>query len=159
MYLAVIQLACSRRTRRQACILCSCCQLNTRSTGVGAASNSDITCAFLLPPLLPCSTWKTYRVSKGAKFATQRKKQATELTSEMIARCGRTSSNTASTSSSSSSGSCVWQGCRSNAVANEGADAVVMTAWPALGKSCQQTCWCLLACWTCRHLDVHSLLA
>jgi hypothetical protein len=33
------------------------------------------------------STWKTYRISKGAKFATQRKKQATELTSEMIARC------------------------------------------------------------------------
>jgi hypothetical protein len=37
--------------------------------------------------LLPRSTWKTYRVAKGAKFATQRKKQATELTSEMIARC------------------------------------------------------------------------
>jgi hypothetical protein len=38
--------------------------------------------------LLPRSTWKTYRVAKGAKFATQRKKQATELTSEMIARWG-----------------------------------------------------------------------
>jgi hypothetical protein len=31
-------------------------------------------------------TWKTYSISKGAKFALQRKKQATELTSEMLAR-------------------------------------------------------------------------
>jgi hypothetical protein len=44
--------------------------------------------------LSPCSTWKTYRVSKGAKFATQRKKQATELTSEMIARWEGTACNT-----------------------------------------------------------------
>ncbi|WIA08468.1 hypothetical protein OEZ85_007905 [Tetradesmus obliquus] len=35
--------------------------------------------------LIKLDTWKTYRVAKGAKFATQRKRQATELTSEMIA--------------------------------------------------------------------------
>jgi hypothetical protein len=43
--------------------------------------------------LLQCllfRTWKTYSISKGAKFALQRKKQATELTSEMLARLGST---------------------------------------------------------------------
>eukprot|EP00878_Enallax_costatus_P033802 GHUV01037367.1.p1 GENE.GHUV01037367.1~~GHUV01037367.1.p1 ORF type:complete len:388 (+),score=127.44 GHUV01037367.1:149-1312(+) len=35
--------------------------------------------------LIKLDTWKTYRISKGPKFALQRKKQATELTSEMLA--------------------------------------------------------------------------
>eukprot|EP00879_Flechtneria_rotunda_P029772 GHRR01032219.1.p1 GENE.GHRR01032219.1~~GHRR01032219.1.p1 ORF type:complete len:391 (+),score=106.81 GHRR01032219.1:319-1491(+) len=34
--------------------------------------------------LIKLDTWKTYCISKGPKFTTQRKKQATELTSEMI---------------------------------------------------------------------------
>lgn len=35
--------------------------------------------------LIKLETWKTYSLSKGPKFALQRKKQATELTSEMLA--------------------------------------------------------------------------
>lgn len=35
--------------------------------------------------LIKLETWKTYSLGKGPKFAQQRKKQATELTSEMLA--------------------------------------------------------------------------
>ncbi len=33
-----------------------------------------------------CSTWKTYRLSKGPKYARERKKQATVLTADMLAK-------------------------------------------------------------------------
>lgn len=32
------------------------------------------------------SSWKTFALSKGPKFALERKKQATELTAEMLAK-------------------------------------------------------------------------
>lgn len=36
--------------------------------------------------LLTPETWKTYRLSKGPKFALERKKPATDLTHDMLAK-------------------------------------------------------------------------
>lgn len=33
-----------------------------------------------------CRQWKTYKLTKGAKFALERKKPATDLTYEMLAK-------------------------------------------------------------------------
>jgi phenylalanyl-tRNA synthetase alpha chain len=35
---------------------------------------------------LSCRQWKTYKLEKGPKFALERKKPATELTAEMLAK-------------------------------------------------------------------------
>lgn len=36
--------------------------------------------------MLAFTTWKTFRADKGPKFALERKKQATELTADMLAK-------------------------------------------------------------------------
>jgi len=40
------------------------------------------------PPLsrTPFRTWKTYSVTKGPQFALERKRQATDLTTEMLTK-------------------------------------------------------------------------
>lgn len=40
----------------------------------------------LLASPSPCSTWKSFGLAKGPKFALERRKQATELTAEMLAK-------------------------------------------------------------------------
>ena len=37
--------------------------------------------------LITPNTWKTYKLTKGSKFALSRRKQATDLTREMILKC------------------------------------------------------------------------
>jgi len=69
---------CMRCFRREAGWACLC--VHTCVLGVYAEVS-------LLVLLLSVRTWKTYSLGKGPKFAQQRKKQATELTSEMLARC------------------------------------------------------------------------
>ena len=34
--------------------------------------------------------WKTYRLAKGPKFALEKRKPATDLSAEMLQRCGTT---------------------------------------------------------------------
>jgi hypothetical protein len=53
-------------------------------------SQDAVTCAQLTPtsspPPPPFRTWKTYKVAKGPKFALERKRQATDLTADMVAK-------------------------------------------------------------------------
>lgn len=37
--------------------------------------------------LVTPETWKTYRLTKGPKFARERVKEATDLTADMLAKC------------------------------------------------------------------------
>lgn len=60
-------------------------QLQTLASG-GELPAADLEALTKKRKMLQLNTWKTFEVSKGPKFALQRKKQATELTAEMLAK-------------------------------------------------------------------------
>lgn len=54
--------------------------------GGGTLPQSDLDTLTKKRKLLQLNTWKTFNLTRGPKFALQRKKQATELTAEMMAK-------------------------------------------------------------------------